>query len=331
MKNIVICCDGTNAKYGSNNTNVVRLHEFLCKDPGQIAFYDPGVGTFSFMGRNFGRRTGRALGAILGKGLQINIEEAYKYLMDYYDPGDKVFLFGFSRGAYTVRALAGMLHKCGLLQKGSNNLIPYASQIYNKKSNPKEAKGFKRNFSRECKPHFIGVWDTVESVGWGVWVSTWGWALGRRRFFNNRLNPDVKNGYHAVSVDEKRRHFRVTLWDERQVPDYQTIEQVWFPGFHSDVGGQNSCPGIPDITLGWMLRKAEEKKLRLSKGWEDCLRPDPSGEIKQSWRGFWRLIPPKKRIPPKCAKIHESVFQRRDDDNNSYDPSNLTQPHVRVK
>lgn len=166
MKNIVICCDGTGNEYGPNNTNVVKLYKSVIRDAEQIAFYDPGVGTISFLSRELGRQVGILLGKALGMGLQQNIEDAYRYLMDRYRTGDKVFLFGFSRGAFTVRALAGMLRKCGLLQKGNNNLIPYASKIYNKPNNQDIATGFKETYCRECKPYFIGVWDTVGSMGW---------------------------------------------------------------------------------------------------------------------------------------------------------------------
>ena len=101
-----------------------KLYEALVCDDKQIAFYDPGVGTFSSLGRSLGRKVGLLLGKAFGAGLQQNIEDAYRYLMDRYLPGDQLFLFGFSRGAYTVRALAGMLNLCGLLQKGSVNLVP---------------------------------------------------------------------------------------------------------------------------------------------------------------------------------------------------------------
>ena len=125
MKNIVICCDGTGKEYGRNNSNVVKLYQRLVRDSDQVTFYDPGVGTFSFPGRNLGRQSGIVLGSAFGAGMQINIEDAYRYLMDRYRTGDRVFLFGFSRGAFTVRALAGMPHKCGLLQRGSINLVPH--------------------------------------------------------------------------------------------------------------------------------------------------------------------------------------------------------------
>ena len=320
MKNIVICCDGTGKEYGRNNTNVVKLYQRLVRDSGQTAFYDPGVGTFSFLGREVGRRVGIALGRAFGAGLQQNVEDAYRYLMDRYRDGDKVFLFGFSRGAFTVRALAGMLHKCGLLQKGSNNLIPYASKIYNRRDNRDVAAGFKATYCHECKPYFIGVWDTVGSLGW-----FWG-----KKFFDTYLNEDVTYGYQAVSIDEKRRHFPVSLWNESRKQERQTIEQVWFPGFHSDVGGTHADAGLSDITLKWMLDHAGDKGLRLQDGWMDTLNPNPSGRIHDSRRGLWHVWRPVPRRIPESSKIHASAFRRMEDAANRYKPRNLPDRYYQV-
>ena len=244
-KNIVVCCDGTGNEYGSNNTNVVKLYEAIVRDRDQAAFYDPGVGTFSFLGRTLGRRVGRTLGKAFGAGLQQNIEDAYRFLMDRYEPGDRLYLFGFSRGAFTVRALAGMLNLCGLLQRGSLNLVPYASRIYNDRARHGMAPGFKRTYCHDCRPHLIGVWDTVASMGW-----FWG-----RKFFDSTLNHDVKYGYHAVSIDEQRKKFPANMWSENARADHQTIEQVWFAGVHSDVGGWYTDAGLSDIALEWMLEQ----------------------------------------------------------------------------
>ena len=320
MKNIVICCDGTGAEYGRNNTNVVKLYQRVIRDSDQIAFYDPGVGTFSFLGREVGRRVGILSGKAFGAGLQQNVEDAYRYLMDRYETGDRVFLFGFSRGAFTVRALAGMLHKCGLLQKGSNNLIPYASKIYNKRDNHEVAAGFKETYSHECKPYFIGAWDTVGSMGW-----FWG-----KKFFDTVLNEDVSYGYQAVSVDERRRHFPVSLWDESRKSERQIIEQVWFPGFHSDVGGSHPDPRVSDITLKWMLENARDKGLRLRDGWADSLDPDPLGAIQESRRGMWRIWRPAVRHIPESAKIHVSVFRRMENFAIPYRPHNLPDNYLVV-
>ena len=322
MKNIVVCCDGTGNEYGPNNTNVVKLYQSVVRDAAQIAFYDPGVGTFSFLGRELGRRVGIAMGMAFGAGLQQNIEDAYRYLMDRYEPGDRLFLFGFSRGAFTVRALAGMLHKCGLLQKGSNNLIPYASKIYNRHDNDEIASGFKETYSNECKPYFIGVWDTVGSMGlfWG------------RKFFDTYLNEDVVYGYQAVSIDERRRKFPISLWNESRKTEGQTIEQVWFPGFHSDVGGwSRPDAGISDIALKWMLENAQDKGLRLREGSLDSLNPDASGQINESRDGFWRIWRPSVRRIPESAKIHESVFARMNNPANNYRPRNLPAQHRKMR
>ena len=322
MKNIVICCDGTRGKYeaGDKNTNVVRLFERLGNDgERQISYYDPGIGTHSPLRSGLGRWAAKLVASAsglgkAGSGLNGNIEEAYRYLMDCYEPEDRVYLFGYSRGAHTVRVLAGMLHKCGLLTKGSDNLIPYVTRIYNDKNNATIAGGFKGSFSRKCKPRFIGVWDTVASVG----------LIRRKQFSNNRLNGDVAYGYQALSIDERRRHFRVSQWDETDIPEGQTIEQVWFSGCHADVGGQEAGRGLSDITLEWMLRHAENKGLFLRDDWRMSLCPDPSGDIKRSDRLFWR-IGAKDRLVPEGAKIHKSVLQRRDS------PENLPVSYVEVK
>ena len=316
MRNIVVCCDGTMAQYGSSdeNTNVVRLFERLAKDgERQISFYDPGVGTYSPRQNPLLRWWEKAKMAITGKGVIVNVQEAYRYLMDCYEPGDKVYLFGYSRGAYTARVLAAMLHKCGLLTRGSNNLLPYVTEIYHGNDDMRAA-GFKGSFSRECKPHFIGVWDTVASTGW----------LWREKFSNMQLNGDVKDACHAVAVDERRSHFPITYWDESNVPEGQTIEQVWFAGFHADVGGQQKVDRrIPDISLEWMLRQAEDKGLLLRSNWRESLCPDPMGEVKPSHQGPWYLMPKKKRRIPEGAKVHASVLLRMASSGVPYRPTNL--------
>ena len=319
-KNIIVCCDGTGNEYGPHNTNVVRLYEAIVRDANQIAFYDPGVGTFSVLGRQLGRRVGRALGKAFGAGLQHNVEDAYRYLMDRYESGDRLFLFGFSRGAFTVRALAGLLHRCGLLQKGSVNLVPYVSRIYNDRARHAAAPDFKRTYCHECRPHLIGVWDTVGSMGW-----FWG-----RKFFDTTLNHDVMYGYHAVSIDEQRRKFPVSLWCEGAQAEHQAIEQVWFPGVHSDVGGSYTEAGLSDIALNWMLNKAKMQGLRLKPDWRRALAPDPAGPIHNSRTGPWRLWRPASRIIPPGAHVHESVPARMSDQTLSYDPSNLPREHTVV-
>ena len=324
MKNIVICCDGTQGKFDSRakNTNVVRLYERLGPEsPEQISFYDPGVGTSRTLQDGWHRRVlewvWNGLASISGFGLRDNVAQAYRYLMEVYEPEDRIYLFGFSRGAHTVRVLAGMLYRCGLLTRGNQNLIPSVMQVYYDRKNETKAIDFKSTFSRPCSVHFIGVWDTVASVGWLWW---------RRYFRDARLNKDIKFGYQALSIDEKRRHFRPSIWHEHDLPDTQTIEQVWFAGHHADVGGQKADRAISDIPLIWMLEHAKAAHLKLRSNWRDGLDPHPCGKIKQSWVWFWCLIPWEKRAIYETANIHPSVRERQADTACRYRPTNLPPP-----
>jgi uncharacterized protein (DUF2235 family) len=298
--NIVLCCDGTGNEYGEHNTNVVDMFTPIVRDKDQVAYYDPGIGTFSIFGRVLGKRIGILMGQSFGYGLRENIEDAYGYLMNRFKPGDKLFMFGFSRGAFTVRCLAGMLHKVGLLEKGSNNLIRYASALYNTRGNESIAKGFKATYCHECKPHFIGVWDTVGSLG--LWYG--------KAFFDARLNPDVANAYHAISIDEKRKKFPVSLWDENHIAPNQNVEQVWFAGVHSNVGGWYAERGLSNITLIWMLENAQKCGLRLRDGWKERIHPNPLDKLHNSRTGLWRMWRPAMRKIPEGAKIHKSVLTR---------------------
>ncbi len=203
MKNIVICCDGTGNEFGRNNTNVVLTYMLARKDDAQVAYYDPGVGTGGWDYEEDGKLRAKGDQAT-GHGLQKNVEDAYRYLMACYQPGDKVFLFGFSRGAFTARSVAGMIHKCGLLRRDAGNLVEYAAKAYNTEGNDALAAEFRKAFGRDCSVHFVGVWDTVESL-----VMNAG-----KRFHDATLNAEVANGYHALAIDERRRDFPPSLWDE---------------------------------------------------------------------------------------------------------------------
>ena len=313
MKNIVVCCDGTGNEYGHDNTNVVETYVIVPKDAGQIAYYDPGVGTG---GWEYDETTGnlRSLSdQATGYGLQRNVEQAYRYLMHRYEPGDRVFLFGFSRGAFTVRSLAGMLHKCGLLQPGQDNLVEYASKIYNTEANDAIARSFRATFARACPVHCICVWDTVASLA----------LSAGKRFHDARLNPEVQFGYHALAIDEKRRDFAPFPWDEADISPGQTIEQVWFAGVHSDVGGSYKECGLSNVALHWMLGKAAERGLRIDRSALDRRIPDPHGRIHQSFNGFWKMRGTRRRKTPEDARIHRSVIERQERPDNGYRPHNL--------
>lgn len=251
MKNIVICCDGTGNQLGETYSNVVKIFTCLVRDnKKQQAYYDPGVGTMSDPNvvTPWSKMVSKVAGMAFGIGLKKNVSEAYSYLMEYYEPGDLICLYGFSRGAYTVRVLAGFIHTIGLLEKGCQHLIPYAWETYrnciDKEIEP-VAKQFKATYSRSVGVHFIGVWDTVTSFG----------IFNRIKLPYTTRNPSVFNIRHAVAIDEKRTYYRQNLFGD--VPG-QNIKQVWFSGVHSDVGGSYDLleSGLSQQALEWMIAES---------------------------------------------------------------------------
>ncbi len=285
-KNIIVCSDGTGNEYGENNTNVVKLYESLISDDQQKIFYDPGVGTASNALLKPFQIMKQGLSQALGLDLQKNVEDAYFYLMNTYQEGDKIFLFGFSRGAHTVRRLASLIEVCGLLHKGSENMIPYVSKMYleNKAKNIEAdpiLNGFKKTFCRTCDIHFVGVWDTVSAVS----------SLLPRPKIDGILRSGLKHAFHAVSIDEKRFQFPPNLWKEHKKKSDQVVEQVWFAGVHSDVGGFYKESGLSDISLKWMLKNATEHGLKLKPHTLEKIKPDPNDISHESWTGIWWFIP----------------------------------------
>jgi len=296
-KNIVVCCDGTGNEFGGDcNSNVVKLYSTLIFDQTQQGYYHPGVGTMgsptarSWMDKKWSQLKGLAFGA----GLLPNVADAYRYLMDSYEPGDKVFLFGFSRGSYTARALAGVLHMYGLLSPGNDGLIPYVMRMYAKKSRKEAgrketfetADDFKATFSRDCPVYFEGLWDTVSSVGWITNPVVLPFAA---------RNPSMQIGRHAVSIHERRCYYRQNLWGAPF--QGQNMKQVWFTGVHSDVGGSypESQSGLSKITLQWMLQESESAGLKIDHKRASAVlnkrtSPDPGGEIHPSLKGAWWIL-----------------------------------------
>lgn len=338
-KNIVICFDGTGNEFRARrNTNVVRLFRVLARSDAatQVAFYDPGVGTSSAPGAQLWitKFISKVLGLAFGAGIMRNIADGYRFLMQRYQAGDRVFIFGFSRGAYSARALAGMLHFCGLLDDGSENLVDYALRVFTERTvgRPKwatgwrrivfagiwlplwlanrtepdwaRAAGFKRTFGRHCSVHFIGVWDTVKSVGW----------FRRRVVLPHTANlPDLRFGRHAVALDEKRSQYRPNLWAYPNQNDPAVdIQQVWFAGVHSDVGGSYEEDGLADVTLQWMLDGARRHGLLVDQAELARIRcqPNPSDQMHNPLLPFWWLLGWRRRRVPHGAWIHDSARQR---------------------
>ena len=312
MANIVICCDGTGNEYGKNNTNVVNIFSLAKRTSSQTTFYDPGVGTGGWEYEEESGFLKAKADLATGHGLQKNVLDAYRYLMSHYREGDKLFLFGFSRGAFTARSLGGMLHKCGLLEPGSDNLVEYASKIYNTKGNQSIASGFKDTFSRSCPVHFIGVWDTVESLLMNA----------GKKFHDTCLNSEVSFGYQAISIDERRKDFPICMWNESDSAG-PFIEQVWFAGVHSDVGGWYDERGLSNITMQWMLQKAKSAGLDVDDALVASMPGDHNDKIHESYSGFWKFRGSRARKIPEGALIHKSVFDRISNPANRYKPKNL--------
>jgi len=320
MKNIVICCDGTGNEYGKNNTNVVELYSVARNCAEQITFYDPGVGTG---GWEYEESTGELRSKsdqATGFGLMNNVLDAYRFLMGAYAPGDRVYLFGFSRGAFTVRSLAGMLHKVGLLRQGNDNLVEYAAKLYNTTDNSDIAAGFRRTFTVPCPVYFIGVWDTVESL-----VLNAG-----KKFHDTTLHPDIKFGYQALAIDEVRRDFPPCLWNPANIATGQIIEQVWFAGVHADVGGWYDERGLSNIALNWMLAKARACGLLLDEQGTGRFQGDAHAKLHKSYSGFWRFRGRRVRKIPPGSHVHRSVVKRMERAANRYRPKNLPESYTLV-
>jgi len=317
MKRIVICCDGTwNTGEQRNPTNVVKTYEaVLPRAPDgtvQDRYYHPGVGTLSLIDR--------LPGGVFGAGLWKNVQETYRYIVDTYEAGDELFFFGFSRGAYTVRSTVGMIRNCGILRRDRSEperrkLIEEAYNHYRSKLKP-DAPATEMFRSKNCVPFpdglfkdvpsvkFVGVWDTVGALG--IPVGLLGTIWNRRyRFHDVSLSRIVENAYHALAIDEKRGSFRPTLWEQHPYAKDQKLEQRWFAGVHTNVGGGSPDSFQSDWTLRWIIGKAQECDLAFDEGYvESQIEDDPDGWISESRKGLWRWLsslsrPIGKGVPPK--------------------------------
>jgi len=284
MKRIVVCCDGTwNDPAKPRQTNVSKLRNAVVirgPDQGgveQRVHYISGVGTA-------GSLWDRLRGAAVGYGLDENVQLAYLHIATAYQPGDEVYLFGFSRGAYTARSTLGMVRKCGILRDASPQTVARAWEFYRNDIHPEreEAKAFRREHSYLISDRdnylviarFIGVWDTVGSLGV---------PIKRLRlkydFHDVTLTSLVDHAYHALAIDEKRRDFEPTLWARSKTPrKEQVMEQRWFAGAHSDVGGGAAREGRDaqsDYVLEWMLCKAAAAGLDVDRDRVDWHRVPP--------------------------------------------------------
>ena len=376
-KNIVLCSDGTwNTVLKGRGTNVFKLFEALDHTPPrdgqpvQLAYYDDGVGTQR-------SRLLRLLGGAFGLGLAKNVRDLYTHLARVYVPGDHVYLFGFSRGAFTVRALSGLVNACGIIRNegGSDGhdlprLVKKAYKIYRRRypgfgtrltgrlkekaDGTRPCEDFKREHAwRRCcvPPHgpgksahgywdgirMIGVWDTVDAVGFPFKdqadVLN---CIFRFKFPDQELSSNVEYGYQALAIDEERKTYRPILWDERKSTG--RVQQVWFSGVHANVGGGYPKQGLSLVTLLWMMKKAKHHGLRFSeRTWQQIESAgnahDRLYDSRSGLASLYRYGP--RDIQVLCGRhgspvrIHESVVERVRLKTDGYAPTALSGVTIR--
>lgn len=371
-KNIVICSDGTgNTAMKGRGTNVFKLYEAVdihLEDPRQVTIYDDGVGTQSF-------NPLKLLSGAIGLGLSKNVIQLYTELAHLYNPGDRIYLFGFSRGAFTVRTLGGLIYQCGVLDHdcGSETELRRRAKVayrafrcrklavlekilctlfgfifqgkcckkenltYVRENYALQNKTFKSHPDSEVKIippiEMIGVWDTVSAMGFPVKeVSDLiNLFIYRFKFENQYLADNVKYACHALSIDDERKTFHPLLWNEDK-PTKSIIEQVWFAGVHSNVGGGYPKQGMSLVSLDWMLHKAGETGLVLNshdhKNYSEHQNiNDKLYDSRSGIYSIYRYTP--RDIGPFCARhgvkprIHLSTFQRIAQSTEGYAPGNV--------
>ena len=307
MKRIVVCCDGTWNKPGNKDrgqlveTNVEKIYEALeTKNSAipQVKYYGQGLGTSYSI-------TDQLLGGGMGVGIDRNIQDAYKFLMWTYEPGDEIYFFGFSRGAYTVRSLAGLIRNCGIMKPEYLHLVSEAYHLYRDRSAITHPdcdlmKAFRKSygFDQETVIKFLGAWDTVGSLG--IPISWFNWLNRKYQFHDVKLSSQIKYAYHALAVDEQRKSFAPTLWEisaKNIDTSKQVSEQVWFPGTHSNIGGGYVDCGLSNITLKWMIDKARDTGLEFDENYVKELECNSGGELRNTntiaykiLGVFWRSI-----------------------------------------
>lgn len=331
MRHLVVCCDGTwdTADESSEGvptpTNVARLYNALreADEEGnqQLHYYHPGVGTD-------GGLMDKLTGGMLGVGLSHNIKSAYHWLATNFQPGDRISLFGFSRGAYTVRSLAGMIDACGLIEFAAETETGQRWQQVDDaydlgyrpgdERSPQWSEGL--SFHPGVRVDFLGVWDTVGALGIpdSLGVLNLFDVESRHAFHDTELCSVIEHARHAVAMDETRSPFMPTLWKTPGPRRHGTFKQVWFPGNHRDVGGGHPEHGLSDGALRWILdESADAVGLAYSTEMLGQIRPDPQGVLHNDCTGVFRYLGPYPRAVPLVDEnrstdvVHHSVFSRQ--------------------
>lgn len=342
MKRIISCSDGTWNQPGTKDrgtavkTNVAKMYECICATGNngiaQVKIYDQGVGT-GYTWKD------RLLGGATGAGIDKNIKDIYTFFVLNYQPGDELYLFGFSRGAYTARSLGGFIRNCGILKKEYIHLIHEAYNLYRDRNDYTRPdsdlmKSFRAAYCVEnlTPIHFIGVWDTVGALGIPLpWYRLAN--LHRYKFHDVTLSSYVRHAYQALAIDERRAIFSPALWEKSNTvksnPGHpQQLEQRWFAGVHANVGGGYADCGLSNLCLQWLLDKAQAAGL--------CYHEPPlveprdcdKGELRNSYTPLYWLTPPRWRTinledADSNQTIDPNVWERWQNKQWKYRPKNL--------
>ncbi|NEQ37828.1 MAG: DUF2235 domain-containing protein [Okeania sp. SIO3I5] len=327
MKRLVICCDGTwqdlKSSYPSNIVKLTQGVKPIASDGiPQILFYDSGIGT----------ENQKLLGGAAGVGIDANIQDGYRFLCLNYVPGDEIYLFGFSRGAYTVRSLAGMIYCSGLLKRRYITQAPEAYELYrrrNIKPSDREATEYRKLNGERIPITLIGCFDTVGALGIPTipLIQKFKPLLNRRyKFYDTKLNKYVQNALHAMAIDEVRELFDVTPMKKNPKAENQRVIQKWFPGEHGCVGGgTEEYRGLSDGALKWMIDSIGDLGLGLEFDIDAIptgIQPNSQSEFKND-PGLFKLAGIKFRdVSDAIDELHESTVERLKN-RQDYRPKNL--------
>ena len=334
-KRLIVLCDGTwnkaenidrRKRKPTNVVKMVRAIQPVAPDGTvQVTYYDEGVGNNPGLDR--------WLGGGVGAGLDRNIRESYRFLLYNYALGDVIFFFGFSRGAYTVRSLAGFIQHLGLLPKTHDFFVPEAYTLYRQRPPAEDDQtawqqkvdAFRTTHQARTIPiEFVGVWDTVGALGLPLNGFT---LLNRRRyqFHDARLSPIIRHAYHALAIDEQRHTFQPTLWENPSAD--QVLEQRWFAGVHTNIGGGYEHDGLANCSLHWMKDKAVALGLSVDEKFLSFYKPWFGDELRSSMTWFYRLLGQQLRPVRVGHNTHEivdeSVRRRQQRVEAAYRPANV--------
>ncbi|MBK1783224.1 DUF2235 domain-containing protein [Prauserella cavernicola] len=331
---LVVLCDGTwNTLHQRSPTNVARLGDGVATEGAdgvkQRCHYVAGVGTKPFQ---------HLLGGAFGVGLSANVRDAYEFLVHHYEPGDELFFFGFSRGAYTARSAVGFIVNCGILRPQHADRIDEAYELYRDRTDAsapgqENARRFRHRYAHEDETpiRFVGVWDTVGALGIPLSGGRLIHRFNRRwQFHDTTLSHTVRAAFHALAIDEHRRSFRPAVWQASTTAADQRREQVWFAGDHGDVGGGRSDTALADLALRWLADRSRECGLGLDERVFSSLPPrDECGTLHQTWRALTRLFGPYVRPIGRTDQPGEfaasSAVLRHQRMRPPYEPANLVE------